>query len=282
MLALGHVVAAVAVLIVIAIVERGHHLAHLGGDVGIAVEASRLVNPHAHCASDATHGSCVAIGHHDVEDGACSLGVIFCAWVGNHLYLLNHAGGNHLEDFLHVHAGKGWVGMAVAVHLERGGPLHTNLVLTIDAYHGHLLEHVENVAGATVGIGLHVVGEAVYLGLHQLALSGYHHLLEHRRLGCQHDGAQLCHWCRGANLKIAVLRCHAHKLQANHVLARLANLVVDLSKGIAHTTCNHFTSVVAVVDIDSGKGNTLALAVVDMALHTILLCHCRNHTNTHQ
>ena len=110
--------AAMSIPVLVAIVDSCHHLSHLGGNVGVTINATCIINTGTYCSCHTIHGSSVAIGHDDVEDSACALGIIFCAWVGNNLYLFNHRRGNHLEDFLHVHAGQCGIGMTIAVNLE--------------------------------------------------------------------------------------------------------------------------------------------------------------------
>ena len=276
-LALVQVVRPMSVLAVVAIVERSHHLVHLSSDIGIAIDAAGIVHTSTHGAGHAIHGGATAakVGHHNVENSASALGVIFCSRIGNHLNLFNHARRHCLEYLLHVLAAECRVGVTVAVDLERGSAFNPNLVLPIDGYHWHLLEHVEHVAGLRVGIGLHVVAQAVNLGLDQLSLSGDHHLLEGGGLRRQHDGAQLCHRSRLAHLKGALLLLHAHKLHSHHVAARLVNLVVDLAKGVAHPAAHHGGGVATIIYIDCGKGHSLAIGIIHLALYTKLL---RNHS----
>ena len=119
MLALHDIVVVVAVLISVAIVYRGYHFPNLCDKVGITVRTSSVVDRQAHCAHHALHQRAIGTHRHDVEDGFGALGVIFCSRVGNHLYLLDGAGGNCLEHILHVLTAQCRVGMAVAIHLER-------------------------------------------------------------------------------------------------------------------------------------------------------------------
>ena len=119
MLALHDIVVVVAILISISIVYRGHNLANLRDDACIATEATGVVHSPTYCTSHALHQRTTAAHRHDVEDGTRALGIILCSRVGNHLYLLDGAGGNRLENILHVLTAQCRVGMAIAIHFER-------------------------------------------------------------------------------------------------------------------------------------------------------------------
>ena len=68
-------------------------------------------------------------------------------------------------------------------------------------------------------------------------------------------------------------------MHSHEVLSWLDKLVVHLTKGVAHATAHHSCCVTTVIEVDGGIGHTLTLAVIHLALHTILLRHGANGTN---
>ena len=159
---------------VVAIVDTGHHLAQLGGEVGIGMRVGMSINAGTDGTREPTHATCV---HDNVEDGGHPFGIVLGSRLGDNLNAPDHAGGDGLEHILGVAVECG-VRVAVLVNLERRGAFHFNLVLRVNAHQRHLAQHVHQCDRAAVGVSLHVVAQAVHLVLDQEPLGGHFHLAQ--------------------------------------------------------------------------------------------------------
>ena len=275
-LTLADVVATVTVAAVIAIVERGNHFSNLRSDVGIAVHAAGVVHTHTNGTCHTVHllrvatATATETGHNYIENGTGSLGIIFGTRVGNDLNLLDHACGHGLENLLHVLATECRIGMAIAIHLERGRPLDANLVLAVDRDHGHFLEHVEHIIGAAVGIALHIIGYAVNLSAHQRFLSSDGDTCQHIGRLFEHNVAQqrIGLGLRHAELLAGLFLAHSGHLE--HIATILAQHLVKTAVVFGDSRHHDLGCITLVEDAHCGIGFAHACCIVHLAFHTEL------------
>ena len=110
-----------------------------------------------------------AVHHHDVQDGIHALGILAGTRVGDDLYSSDHRGGHSLQHLLGILRQIGVV-VAVLIDFEVAVALHEDVVLTVHRHHRHFAQHVEHGLCLRFVISLHIVADAVYLLLDELAL----------------------------------------------------------------------------------------------------------------
>ena len=110
----------------------------------------------------------LSIGGDDVKHTAHTLGIVFCARVGNDFNFLDYVGRHAAEHLFRV-VGHHGVGLSVNEHLEAARAIHLNVVLAVDRHHRHFAQHLGDGVGFSVGVGFHVVGDFVHVGFNERA-----------------------------------------------------------------------------------------------------------------
>ena len=106
---------------------------------------------------------------YDIKHTSHPLGIIFCARIGNNLYLLNSR--SRISFEYHRRIGTHHlVGLAVNIHLKAGISVHLDVILTINRHHRHLAQHFKHSVGFSIRVIGYRIRQFVQFGLNQWAL----------------------------------------------------------------------------------------------------------------
>ena len=259
-----------------AVVQAGHHLALLGGDVGIGVESAIVVGRDGHRARDAAHAR--VVHGHDVENRAHTLGVVFCARVGDDLDLLYHAGRYGLEHVFGI-ARECGVGVAVLVYLEVAAALDHDVVLAVDSDQRYLAQHLKGCVGLGIVVVLHIVGDAVDLLAYHRGMGGDGDTAQHVVGVLYHNSAQVDDLVVVRELEVALHAHLAHGRYHGQVVAWAGKLLLVGAIEVGHAGRHDPGGVAGAVDAHCGIGLALARGVVELKFHAVL-CQ-ESHVHTH-
>ena len=115
--------------------------------------------------------------HHDIDNTAYALGIIFGSWRGYHLDALNHLGRQTAQHFLGVARNGGFA--SVLQYQKFFGAVHLYIAVAINAYQWHLAHHLRQPECLGIRVGGHVIGQFVYIHLYQWFLGLYRYLFQH-------------------------------------------------------------------------------------------------------
>lgn len=106
---------------------------------------------------------------HDVQHSSYALGIVLGSGRSNHLDVLDGVGRHTLQHLFGVGAHH-IVRLPVHVYLEFAAAVHLNVIFTVYGHHRHFAQHLYHGVRLRVGVVFHIVGNLVYLHLHQRLL----------------------------------------------------------------------------------------------------------------